>query len=66
MGLARSAHWLEDLWSFGCPKRGLKRRLSGHKASPQLALHRLLFGDYWASESVLMENGFEWVSCDVK
>lgn len=41
MELDRSTHRLGDLWSFGFPERGLKGRLSGHKASPQLALHSL-------------------------
>lgn len=57
MELARFVQWLGDLWSFGFPKRGLKVRLSGHKASHQPALHDPFFPeDYWASESVLMEN----------
>lgn len=37
MELARSTQWLEDLWSFGFPKMGLKVNLSFLKASPQHA-----------------------------
>lgn len=61
MELSRFAQWSGDLWSFGFPKRGLKGRPSGHKAFPPAGLAQPLSADYWASESVLMENnsGFE-------